>query len=75
MHVGPQSIVKYASLFSGPLLSLSHPSPQMAPYLPAIHHKGMFAIFESRRKEYLSTLSSIQLASGTAASRPCSQAG
>eukprot|EP00983_Pelagomonas_calceolata_P003842 124303-Pelagomonas_calceolata.AAC.1 len=33
---------QYASSFSGPLLPLSHPSPQMAPYQPAIHHVQSF---------------------------------
>eukprot|EP00983_Pelagomonas_calceolata_P058867 1145666-Pelagomonas_calceolata.AAC.6 len=30
--------LKYASLFSGPLLSLSHSSKSVAPYVPGIHH-------------------------------------
>jgi len=30
--------IKYTSLFSGPLLPLSHPSPQTAPYLCSAHN-------------------------------------
>eukprot|EP00983_Pelagomonas_calceolata_P086201 1156717-Pelagomonas_calceolata.AAC.4 len=37
---------KYASMFSGPLLPLSHPSPRMAPYLPVIHHDGSLPLSE-----------------------------
>eukprot|EP00983_Pelagomonas_calceolata_P104872 1159070-Pelagomonas_calceolata.AAC.18 len=38
---------KYASLFSGPPLFLSHPSSQMAPYLSAIHHAQFFQMLTS----------------------------
>eukprot|EP00983_Pelagomonas_calceolata_P050183 1141844-Pelagomonas_calceolata.AAC.1 len=46
MHPALQGLVcslqlKYASLPSGPHLHPSHSSPQMAPYLLAIHHHAM----------------------------------
>jgi len=34
----------YASLFSGPLLSLSHSSNSMAPYVPGSHHIQSYQI-------------------------------
>eukprot|EP00983_Pelagomonas_calceolata_P015452 489632-Pelagomonas_calceolata.AAC.1 len=39
--------LKHASLFSGPVLPLLHPSPQMASYLPqaAIHLEQSFNTF------------------------------
>eukprot|EP00967_Tisochrysis_lutea_P108108 scaffold167295_cov15-Tisochrysis_lutea.AAC.1 len=35
--------LQYASLLSGPLLPLSHPSTQLAPDLPAIHNLQSFS--------------------------------
>ena len=37
--------LKYASLFSGPLLPLAHPTSRMAPYLPASHHVQSYDMF------------------------------
>ena len=37
--------LKYASLFSGPLLPLAHPTSRMAPYLPAPHHVRSYDMF------------------------------
>eukprot|EP00983_Pelagomonas_calceolata_P054774 1143851-Pelagomonas_calceolata.AAC.1 len=36
--------LKYASLFSGSLLSLSHSSNSVAPYVPGIHHVQSYHI-------------------------------
>eukprot|EP00983_Pelagomonas_calceolata_P029866 934724-Pelagomonas_calceolata.AAC.1 len=46
MHSSPGlfSRLKYACYFFGPILPLSHPFPQMVPYLPAIHHATVYGL-------------------------------
>eukprot|EP00983_Pelagomonas_calceolata_P044115 1139162-Pelagomonas_calceolata.AAC.1 len=40
--------IKHASLFSGPLLSLSHSANGVAPYVPGIHHVQSYHISDVR---------------------------
>jgi len=63
----------YASLFSGPLLSLSHSSNRVAPYVPGIHHVQSYHIssfFNQNNNKLFPFLHELLLFNEQASSQP-----